>query len=64
MKYQITLIGNYTNDTGFPSVDSMRIHDSHQYQDFSFKIKAEKPINEYRHLVKSLISNKCFMKLP
>ena len=48
--------GNYTNDTGFPSVDSMRIHDSHQYQDFSFKIKAEKPINEYRHLVKSLIS--------
>ena len=47
--------GNYTNDTGFPSVDSMRIHDSKQYQDFSFKIKAGNSINEYRSIVKSLI---------
>ena len=50
------LDGNYLNDTGFPSVDSMRIHDSHQYQDFSYKIKVGKSINEYRSLVKSLLS--------
>ena len=50
------LDGNYLNDTGFPSVDSMRIHDSSQYQDFSYKIKVGKSINEYRSLVKSLLS--------
>jgi hypothetical protein len=48
--------GNYTNDTGFPSVTSMRIHDSSQYQDFSYKIKVGRSINEYRSLVKSLLS--------
>jgi len=50
------LDGNYLNDTGFPSVDSMRIHDSSQYQDFSYKIKVGKSINDYRSLVKSLLS--------
>ena len=50
------LDGNYLNDTGFPSVDSMRIHDSKQYQDFSYLIKVGKSINEYRSLVKSLLS--------
>ena len=50
------LDGNYLNDTGFPSVDSMRIHDSSQYQDYSYKIKVGKSINEYRSLVKSLLS--------
>ena len=50
------LDGNYLNDTGFPSADSMRIHDSSQYQDFSYKIKVGKSINEYRSLVKSLLS--------
>ena len=50
------LDGNYTNDTGFPSVDSQRIHDSKQYQDYSYLIKVGKSINEYRSLVKSLLS--------
>ena len=50
------LDGNYTNDTGFPSVISQRIHDSKQYQDFSYLIKVGKSINEYRSLVKSLLS--------
>ena len=50
------LDGNYLNDTGFPSVTSMRIHDSKQYQDFSYLIKVGKSINEYRSLVKSLLS--------
>ena len=50
------LDGNYLNDTGFPSVDSMRIHDSKQYQDFSYLIKVGKSINEYRSLIKSLLS--------
>ena len=50
------LDGNYLNDTGFPSVDSMRIHDSSQYQDFSYKIKVGKSINDYRSLIKSLLS--------
>ena len=48
--------GNYLNDTGFPSVDSMRIHDSQQYQDFSYKIKVGRSINDYRSIVKSLLS--------
>ena len=48
--------GNYLDDRGFPSVDSMRIHDSSQYQDFSYKIKVGKSINDYRSLVKSLLS--------
>ena len=50
------LDGNYTNDTGFPSVDAMRIHDSSQYQDFSYKIKVGKGINDYRSIIKSLLS--------
>jgi len=50
------LDGNYLDDKGFPSVDSMRIHDNSQYQDFSYKIKVGKSINEYRSLVKSLLS--------
>tara|TARA_R110002073_G_scaffold130468_1_gene277094 strand:+ start:457 stop:4923 length:4467 start_codon:yes stop_codon:yes gene_type:complete len=50
------LDGNYLDDRGFPSVDSMRIHDSSQYQDFSYKIKVGKSINDYRSLIKSLLS--------
>jgi hypothetical protein len=50
------LDGNYTNDTGFPSVISQKIHDNKQYQDFSYLIKVGKSINEYRSLVKSLLS--------
>jgi len=50
------LDGNYLNDTGFPSVTSMRIHDSSIYQDFSYLIKVGKSINDYRSLVKSLLS--------
>ena len=50
------LDGNYLDDTGFPSADSMRIHDSYQYQDFSYKIKVGKSINDYRSLIKSLLS--------
>ncbi len=50
------LDGNYTNDTGFPSVTSQRIHDSRQYQDYAYVIKVGKSINEYRSLVKSLLS--------
>ena len=50
------LDGNYINDTGFPSVDAMRIHDSSQYQDFSYKIKVGKSINDYRSIIKSLLS--------
>ena len=40
------LDGNYTNDTGFPSVTAMRIHDGAVYQDFSYKIKVGKSIND------------------
>jgi hypothetical protein len=50
------LDGNYLDDRGFPSATSMRIHDSYQYQDFSYLIKVGKSINEYRSLVKSLLS--------
>ena len=50
------LDGNYTNDTGFPSVDAMRIHDGAVYQDFSYKIKVGRSINDYRSIVKSLLS--------
>jgi len=50
------LDGNYLDDRGFPSVDSMRIHDSKIYQDFSYKIKVGKSINDYRSLIKSLLS--------
>jgi hypothetical protein len=50
------LDGNYTNDTGFPSVTSQRIHDSKQYQDYAYVIKVGKSINEYRSLIKSLLS--------
>ena len=50
------LDGNYTNDTGFPSVTSQRIHDGLVYQDFSYKIKVGKSINDYRSIVKSLLS--------
>ena len=50
------LDGNYLNDTGFPSATSMRIHDSNQYQDFSYLIKVGKGVDEYRSLVKSLLS--------
>jgi hypothetical protein len=50
------LDGNYTNDTGFPSVISQKIHDNQQYQDFSYLIKVGKSINEYRSLIKSLLS--------
>jgi hypothetical protein len=50
------LDGNYLNDTGFPSATSMRIHDSKQYQDFSYLIKVGKGVDEYRSLVKSLLS--------
>ena len=48
--------GNYTNDTGWPSVDAQRIHDGEVYQDFSYKIKVGKSINDYRSIVKSLLS--------
>ena len=48
--------GNYLDDRGFPSATSMRIHDSYQYQDFSYKIKVGKSINDYRSLIKSLLS--------
>ncbi len=48
--------GNYLDDKGFPSVDSQRIHDSQVYQDYSYKIKVGKSINDYRSLVKSLLS--------
>ncbi|MDP7365775.1 MAG: hypothetical protein QGH83_00735, partial [Candidatus Pacebacteria bacterium] len=50
------LDGNYTNDKGFPSVTSQRIHDSFYYQDFSYLIKVGNSINNYRSLVKSLLS--------
>jgi len=50
------LDGNYLDDRGFPSSDSMRIHDSLQYQDFSYKIKVGKSINDYRSMIKSLLS--------
>ena len=50
------LDGNYTDDIGFPSVDSQRIHDNKQYQDYSYLIKVGRSINEYRSLVKSLLS--------
>jgi hypothetical protein len=50
------LDGNYTNDTGFPSVISQKIHDNLQYQDYSYLLKVGKSINEYRSLVKSLLS--------
>jgi len=50
------LDGNYLDDRGFPSATSMRIHDSYQYQDFSYKIKVGKSINDYRSIIKSLLS--------
>ena len=50
------LDGNYLDDRGFPSATSMKIHDSFQYQDFSYLIKVGKSINDYRSLVKSLLS--------
>ena len=50
------LDGNYLDDRGFPSASSMKIHDSYQYQDFSYLIKVGKSINDYRSLVKSLLS--------
>ena len=34
--------GNYLDDKGFPSVDSQRIHDSSQFQDYSYLIKVGK----------------------
>ena len=56
VKGETKLDGNYLNDTGFPSATSMRIHDSKQYQDFSYLIKVGKGVDEYRSLVKSLLS--------
>ncbi|SVD20080.1 uncharacterized protein METZ01_LOCUS372934, partial [marine metagenome] len=51
-----TIDGNYTNDTGFPSVTSQRIHDGQVYQDFSYIIKVGRSINDYRSIIKSLLS--------
>ena len=48
--------GNYLDVKGFPSESSQRIHDSSYYQDYSYLIKVGKTINEYRSLVKSLLS--------
>tara|TARA_B100000902_G_scaffold250173_1_gene236745 strand:- start:87 stop:2435 length:2349 start_codon:yes stop_codon:yes gene_type:complete len=50
------LDGNYLNDKGFPSASANKIHDSQQYQDFSYLIKVGKGVDEYRSLVKSLLS--------
>jgi len=50
------LDGNYTDDKGFPSVTSQRIHDSHYYQDFSYVIKVGESINKYRSIVKQLLN--------
>ena len=48
--------GNYTDDKGFPSVTSQRIHDSHYYQDFSYVIKVGEGIAKYRSIVKQLLN--------
>ena len=48
--------GNYTDDKGFPSVTSQRIHDSYYYQDFSYVIKVGESINKYRSIVKQLLN--------
>ena len=48
--------GNYTDDKGFPSVTSQRIHDSYFYQDFSYVIKVGESINKYRSIVKQLLN--------
>ena len=48
--------GNYTDDKGFPSVTSQRIHDSYFYQDFSYVIKVGRSINQYRSIVKQLLN--------
>ena len=48
--------GNFLDVKGFPSESSQRIHDSSYYQDYSYLIKVGKTINEYRSLVKSLLS--------
>jgi hypothetical protein len=48
--------GNFTNDTGFPSVDSQRLHDGKVYQDYSYIIKVGTSINQFRSIVKSLLS--------
>ncbi len=50
------LDGNYLDDKGFASASANKIHDSKQYQDFSYLIKVGKSINDYRSLVKSLLS--------
>ena len=50
------LDGNYLNDKGFPSASSQKIHDSYQYQDYSYIIKVGRGIDNYRSLVKSLLS--------
>lgn len=46
--------GRYANSDGFLS-DDKRIQDSFYYQDFSYVVKVEQEINNYRNIVKKLV---------
>jgi hypothetical protein len=46
--------GRYVNDDGFLSANK-HLQDSFYYQDYSYVLKAEKVINDYRNVVKKLL---------
>jgi len=47
-----TTVGNFVNDRGKVSVDTMRIQDSFYYQDYSYVVRIGQSINEWRESIR------------
>ena len=47
-----TTVGNFVNDRGKVSVDTMRIQDSLYYQDYSYVVRIGQSINEWRESIR------------
>ena len=47
-----TTVGNFVNDRGKISVDTMRVQDSYYYQDYSYVVRIGQSINEWRESVR------------
>ena len=47
-----TTVGNFVNDKGKLSVDTMRVQDSLYYQDYSYVVRIGQSINEWRESVR------------
>ena len=47
-----TTVGNFVNDRGKVSVDTMRVQDSYYYQDYSYVVRIGQSINEWRESVR------------